>query len=111
MAGTALRVLRTMDAGLLYHTRIFACNKARGVERKMKSSPYQSRCPGIWLAISLFWAALGQIASSRADLVFVENPGFENVAGSVVFHEFTFGILSTQRSQRPIWKLTSITSA
>jgi len=50
-----------------------------------KSAPWSS------LSISLFRAAMGQIASSRADLVFVEHPGFENVAGRVKLNEFTFG--------------------
>ncbi len=44
-----------------------------------------------WLG-ALAWMTIGFAANSlRADLVVVQNPGFENVTGSVVFNEFTFG--------------------
>ena len=42
---------------------------------------------GVWVAMAVACAA----NSLRADLVVVQNPGFENVTGSVVFNEFTFG--------------------
>ncbi len=44
-----------------------------------------------WMPV-LAWLTLGLSTSNlRADLVVVQNPGFEDVTGSVLFNEFSFG--------------------
>mgnify|MGYP001250027161 CR=1 FL=1 len=44
-----------------------------------------------WIGVTT-WIVLGlTVSPTRADLVVVQNPGFEDVAGSLLFNEFSFG--------------------
>ncbi len=45
----------------------------------------------VWISLILGFVTIAQPALARADLIDVENPSFENVTGSFVFNEFTFG--------------------
>lgn len=48
----------------------------------------------LFLALTLCCLTQIQLTPLRADLVFVENAGFEDVTGQTIFNEFTFGIPS-----------------